>query len=57
VRLPRSSPRPRSGAPEVDGFADADLLDANETTWAFKPTDRVGSVRKAQVTALKQLGG
>ena len=35
----------------------ADLLGANETTWAFRSTDRVWGIGKAQVTALKQLDG
>jgi hypothetical protein len=55
-RPPHSSRTAPPCPVELMGFA-PDLLDANETTWAFGPADRVGSVGKARVTALKQLGG
>jgi hypothetical protein len=34
-----------------------DLLDANESTWAFVTVDRVGDEGKSHVTALEELGG
>jgi hypothetical protein len=38
------------------GIRTPDLLDANESTWAFMPVDRVGCDRKPHVRALEQLG-
>ncbi len=34
---------------------DPDLLDANETTWAFAAVDRIGSVKNRQVKRLATL--
>jgi len=35
--------------------ANGDLLDANESTWAFVAIDRVGSVQKSEVRRLGAL--
>jgi hypothetical protein len=46
--------RKRCGA---KGIRTPDLLDANESTWAFGLADSVGGVENALVKALKRLAG
>jgi len=44
-----------SSARPVDESLNPDLLDANETTWAFAPVDGVGRVNNTQVKRLATL--
>src|ERR1700758_4265223 len=52
IRVQLSSAR-RSGT--SSNTTCADLLDANESTWAFVAIDRVGSVQKSEVRRLGAL--
>ena len=45
----------RAGTEIEAGRATVDLLDANETTWAFAAADRIGSVKNRQVKRLATL--
>jgi hypothetical protein len=55
ARVPDALYAPLPDVPDL--VRRADLLDANESTWAFRSTDSVGGIGKGHVTVLTQLGG